>query len=226
MSTKSSNGDKNVESNNLEIIGHGENSVTYQLFNEIGKHRLFFLLSKHTDWIHKFEIKEEDIKEVHLFPSFGKRYGYGEPDVLILASNMVIYVEVELCDLDKGELPDTFVKQMKKFKDLAKDIYKSDRKRLTKKFEGASGYKFQGPKRLRSLYSKITKKPRDPHLLVISDSSDKDIDVEYLDCLNKKVKKEGLDLGGLNLGWISLRKIKRMKGLSSTAKTINYNLEA
>jgi hypothetical protein len=210
----------------MEIIGHGENSITYQLFNELGKHKLFLLLHNNTVWVHEFKMNEEDIEEVHLFPNFGKKFGYGEPDALILAAEKVIYVEVEMCNLNKGKLPEPFIKQMKKFKDLAKDIYKSDRKRLTKKFEGASGYKFQGPKRLRSLYSKITKKPRDPHLLVISDSSDKDIDVEYLDCLNKKVKKEGLDLGGLNLGWISLRKIKRMKGLSSTAKTINYNLEA
>ena len=224
MSTKSSNGDKNVESNNLEIIGHGENSVTYQLFNEIGKHRLFFLLSKHTDWIHKFEIKEEDIKEVHLFPSFGKRYGYGEPDVLILASNMVIYVEVELCDLDKGELPDTFVKQMKKFKDLAKDINKSERKilRLIEKFEGESGYKFLGQRKLRSLYSKIKKEDRTPCLLVIPNSSNDKFNVK---ALNKKMEHKNLDLNGLNLGLISFRKIKRMKGMSSTAKTINYNLE-
>jgi len=209
----------------MEIIGHGENSITYQLFNELDKHKLFLLLHNNTAWLREFKMNEEGIEEVHLFPNFGKKFGYGEPDALILTSDKVIYIEVEMCDLNKGKLPEPFIKQMKKFKDLAKDIYKSERKRLTKKFEGASGYKFQGPKRLRSLYSKITKKPRDPHLLVISDSSDKDMDVEYLDCLYKKVKKEGLDLDGLNLGWISLRKIKRMKGLSSTAKTINDNLE-
>jgi len=209
----------------MEIIGHGENSITYQLFNELDKHKLFLLLHNNTAWLREFKMNEEGIEEVHLFPNFGKKFGYGEPDALILTSDKVIYIEVEMCDLNKGKLPEPFIKQMKKFKDLAKDIYKSERKRLTKTFEGESGYKFQGPKRLRSLYSKITKKPRDPLLLVISDSSDKDKDVEYLDCLYKKVKKEGFDLDGLNLGWISLRKIKRMKGLSYTAKTINDNLE-
>jgi len=224
MSKKSSNDYKNVESDDLEIIGHGENSITYQLFNEMDRHKLFLLLQNNTDWIQEFKLKEEDIEEVHLFPSFGKRYGYGEPDVLILASNMVIYVEVELCNLQKRGLPDPFVKQMEKFKDLAKDIYSSDRKRLRliKKFEGESGYKFLGQKKLRSLYKTIKEGNRIPCLLVISDSSNKDIDVGYL---NKKMESENLNLDGLNLGWISLRKIKQMKGMSPTAKTINYNLE-
>lgn len=224
MSTKSSNCDRNAKGNNLKIIGHGENSVTYQLFNEIGRYKLSLLLNKYTDWIKEFEIKEGDIKEVHLFPSFGKRYGYGEPDVLILASKMVIYVEVEMCNLERKGLPDPFVKQMKKFKDLAKDINKSERKILTliKKFEGESGYKFLGQRKLRSLYSKIKKEDRTPCLLVISDSSNDKIDVKNL---NEKMKNKKLDLNGLNLGWISFRKIKQMKGMSSTVKTINYNLE-
>ena len=212
------------KSDNLEIIGHGENSVTYQLFNELDRGKLFLLLNKYTKWIDDFKMKEVDIKEVHLFPSFGKRYGYGEPDVLILTSNKVIYVEVELCNLDKGGLPDPFVKQMKKFKSLAKDIQRSERKklRLIKKFEGASGYGFLGQRKLRSLYSKIKEEDRTPCLLVISNSSKNEIDIENL---SNKMKNKSLDLDGLNLGWISFRKIKKMKGMSSTVKTINYNLE-
>ena len=224
MRPKRSNVDKKVENDNFEIIGHGENSVTYQLFNELDKHKLSLLLNNNTNWINKIKIKKEDIEEVHLFPSFGKRYGYGEPDVLILASKIVIYVEVELCDLERKKLPDPFVKQMEKFKNLANDISKSDRKklRLINKFEGECGYKFLGQKKLRSLYSKIKKEDRTPCLLVISNSSNDKFNVK---ALNKKMEHKNLDLNGLNLGLISFRKIKRMKGMSSTAKTINYNLE-
>lgn len=211
-------------SNDLEIMGHGENSITYQLFNKIDRHKLFLLLHNNTNWSQEFEIKEEDIEEVRLFPSFGKRYGYGEPDVLILASNMVIYVEVELCNLEKmkKKLPVSFAKQMKKFILLAKDIHNNKCKKLTKKFKGESGYEFFGQRKLRSLYSKIKKENREPCLLVISDSSNKDIDVGSL---NEKMKSEGIDLNGLNLGWISFRKIKKMKDMSSATKTINYNLD-
>jgi hypothetical protein len=224
MRPKRSNVDKKVENDNFEIIGHGENSVTYQLFNELDKHKLSLLLNNNTNWINKIKIKKEDIEEVHLFPSFGKRYGYGEPDVLILASKIVIYVEVELCDLERKKLPDPFVKQMEKFKNLANDISKSDRKklRLINKFEGECGYKFLGQKKLRSLYSKIKDDDRVPCLLVISNSSSRE--VKAVD-LERKMKSKGLDLNGLNLGWGSFRKIRNMKQLSSTAKTIKYNLD-
>ena len=222
MKSKSDN--VNKKAHNFEIRGHGENSVTYQLFNELDKHKLFRLLNIHTRWINTFKIEEADIEEVHLFPSFGKRYGYGEPDVIILASKMVIYVEVEMCNLEKKrELPKPFVKQINKFTKLARDIKKSKRKKLSfiNKFAGESGFTFLGQKKLRSLYMNIKKEERMPCLLVISDSSSYEIDVEGL---NTKMEDKKLNLRGLNLGWISLKKIKRMRNIPSTTKTIDDNL--
>ena len=61
-----------------------------------------------------------------------------------------------------------------------------------------------------------------PCLLVISNSSSRE--VKAVD-LERKMKSKGLDLNGLNLGWGSFRKIRNMKQLSSTAKTIKYNLD-
>ena len=209
----------------FKLRGHGENSVTYQLFKELDKRQLYLLLNDHTEWINKFKIKEADIEEVHLFPSFGKRYGYGEPDVLILASKMVIYVEVEMCNLEKGKLPEPFVKQMKKFRELAIDIKTSKTRKLITKFIGESGSMFFGRKRLRSLYREIKREERKPCLLVISDSSNYEIDVKKLNKnLSSKELNKKLDLGELNLGWISLKKIKRMRNIPSTTKTIDDNL--
>ena len=124
--------------NDLEIIGHGENSITYQLFNLLDRHKLFLLLQRNTKWIKPIKIKEEDIEEVHLFPGFGKGYGYGEPDVIILANDVVIYVEVEMDNLDHT-LKNDFVAQVQRFADLGMDIFESNRKKLVggRNFEGS-----------------------------------------------------------------------------------------
>lgn len=60
--------------NKFKIFGHGENSITYQLFTELDRKKLSRLLCRNTDWISGApKIKEEDIEEVHLFPGFGKK---------------------------------------------------------------------------------------------------------------------------------------------------------
>ena len=218
----------------FELIGHGENSITYQLFNVLDKHKLFRLL-KNTVWIEEPILDEEDIEEVHLFPGFGKAHGYGEPDVIILAKSVIVYVEVEMDNLN-NKLKDDFVAQIQRFAELGVDIFESNRKQLVRdKFEGrgrnGTRRAFLGRRRLRSLFKKIKSKPKKPFLLVISDSREKDVNVENLKERmeknaekNEKLKKQW-DLNKLSLGWISFKKIKQMRGMKPICTTIDYNLE-
>ncbi|NQT23575.1 MAG: hypothetical protein HQ579_09105 [Candidatus Omnitrophica bacterium] len=203
----------------FKLFGHGENSVTFQLFSSMNKRQLRRFLSN-ADWASfNPNIKEAAIQEVHLFPCFGKAKGYGEPDIIILSSGRVIYVEVELAFLDKGKLPKQFVKQMKKFTLLANDICGSSKKRITKKF--SEHYEFRGQQKLRSLYAKIKKEKRKPYFLVISNSIMKNVNASYL---QKKLTHAGLIAKNFSLGWINFNKINKMKGLSKVIKTINFNL--
>ena len=235
------------EKGRFEIKGHGENSITYQLFNVLDRKSLFLLLDSNTDWIEKPSIeKKEDIEEVHLFPSFGRRDGWGEPDAIILAHKVIVYVEVERDNLDcKHVLKEQFIAQIQRFADLGNEISKSHRMSLrdNKKFEGGPRTnerkrKFYGPQRLRSLYKKIKKKNREPFLLVISDSNGYSVDATHLKermkrrakALSDKELREGWNLNGISLGWISFKKIKKMQSIKcnddgqTIVKTINKNL--
>lgn len=88
---------------------YGENAFTFLLFNEVnsGAEKLTKLLeelkrfdkpkSKFLDAERK---KEEKLylnkePEIWLFPSFGKRSGFGEPDALLLVDRYVFWFEVE-----------------------------------------------------------------------------------------------------------------------------------
>ena len=203
------------------LKGHGENSVTFQLFHELNQNKLRNLLS-YTGWVPKSPYSNGmKMEEVHLFPCFGKAKGYGEPDAIILTPKKVIYVEVELTALDKRILPEPFIKQMRKFILLANDILGSSRRRIVKKFSGHRD--FRGQYKLRSLYAKIKKEKKEPCLLVISHSVRKDVDVGYLE---EQLRKQNVSVKNINLGWINYHKIKKMKGLSKTVETINFNLKS
>lgn len=203
----------------LNLIGHGENSITYLFFCELNRKKLVNILSKYSFWTQKFpHVKENDIEEIHLFPCFGKRVGYGEPDAIILLKNKVVYVEIELKKLDK-QIPSNFIRQMRKFIALATDLENSSMKRLRKAFIGESGYRFEGQLKLRSLFKHIKKAHRDAYFLIISDAKSKEIDVNLL---KKHIDSNKKDY---NLGWITFDKIKKMKGMKVTTKCINYNLQ-
>ena len=208
------------------MFGHGENSVTFKLFQSLDEHRLFLLLNENVTWEQgaRATIREKDLKEVHLFPCFGKRTGYGEPDAIILAAGKMIVVEVELKNLCAGKMPDAYVRQSKKFINLMKDISRSEVMRLSgkKPFSGETGGRFYGPKRLRSLYRKLGKGSdvvQELYYLTISNSSSS----ENALTLIREAIGEG-EAVGIKLGHISFAKIKGMKKMSDTVKTINFNL--
>lgn len=199
----------------VEPYLHGENSITYALFTKLKTTQLARMLSKHVNWTPSnvnVKINSTDICQVHLFPNFGKKCGYGEPDVIIITNTLVIYIEVEL----KLKI-ENFKKQIERFVELAQDLEESDRKKLNKSFESKVGRSFRGPQRLRRLFKDIKSPPyKKSALLVISEG--KDIDINKL--------RDRLKIPeNILFGWISYNKIKKMKGINFIVKVINYNLE-
>jgi hypothetical protein len=58
----------------VERYAHGENAITFAMFNYFNEKHLARMIIN-AKWTHSPEIKSSDIQSVHLFPSFGKRYG-------------------------------------------------------------------------------------------------------------------------------------------------------
>ena len=96
----------------MKRYAHGENSITYTMFTHFDEHQLARLV-ENAEWIHRPKLKRDEIEAVHLFPSFGRKYGYGEPDAIIIASELVLYVEVEMADFSKQSYPTCFIRQMR-----------------------------------------------------------------------------------------------------------------
>lgn len=80
---------------------HGENGVTYSFFTELEENKKVKEFLEMLNF-KKFEnIKEGGIK-VHLFPSFGRRDGPGEPDALVTTDSFSVYIEVKIGLDDEG----------------------------------------------------------------------------------------------------------------------------
>lgn len=96
--------------NICKFRAYGENSATFILFQAIAMcpgavvHVLLanlkqFGTGKKARW------NRTDEPEVWLFPSFGKQYGFGEPDALVLAGRFAFWFEVETTINCKSGLP-------------------------------------------------------------------------------------------------------------------------
>lgn len=194
---------------------HGENSITFSMFSNMDEHRLSRLFSNAL-WNRPVKISPKQILFVHLFPNFGKRYGYGEPDAIVITDDVVVYVEVELVNLSKRKMPPAFLKQMAKFVALASDLNAANRKKLVKKFQGESGYSFYGRQALRRIFDQIQLKKRTAAFLIISDGDRLDFDA---------VASQSGFQNKATLGWISFNKIKDMMGISEINKVIKHVLE-
>ena len=136
---------------------HGENSITFCVLGGFDKQQITSML-RHAYWNKpKGEspksTNENEIEYVHLFPNFGKRYGYGEPDGIIITNRFVVYVEFELKDPSSDKSDSFFVRQMNKFMLLARDLAADKRKRLRKMFEGE--FSFFGKTALRRLFQHL-----------------------------------------------------------------------
>ena len=81
---------------------YGENSFTFLLFKALSVEGRFqqFLL----EGLQPFERQQNPFKDmdniephIWLFPNFGRRYGFGEPDALVLWGDHSFWFEVETC---------------------------------------------------------------------------------------------------------------------------------
>ncbi len=207
-----------------KLHGHGENSVTFSLFTECSRNwRILDRLIKDAKWSDAetsksfLRLKQSDYEksEIHLFPCFGKREGYGEPDVIILLPKKVIYIEVELARMDAG-LPDCFSRQMNKFIELSCDIKNSKISRIVSTFTGETGGRFRGPARLRRLFQKMKEETRDSYFLVIGDSQKRNCSIQDLH-LERRLPQD------IRIGWMSLGRLMRMGNLSDTKAIIKQN---
>lgn len=78
---------------------YGENGFTFHAFTTLTELELRYVLEKSRiiskSKIIRFLGNVGHIEDVYLFPSFGRRIGFGEPDVVIVTEKYVIFVEVE-----------------------------------------------------------------------------------------------------------------------------------
>ena len=109
------------------LMLYGENAFTFRFFNSIHSNKP--ALRKFLDNLKRFDnpkcrfltSRNPDLEkepEIWLFPSFGKRWGFGEPDALLLVDDFVLWFEVEttfdLDDTDKSNAIDS-LRQLYRF---------------------------------------------------------------------------------------------------------------
>jgi hypothetical protein len=221
----------------IELFPFGENGITYTIFKELvfyGKLPQFLF---NVTWIQKNKfIKLPDENEslsVYLFPSFGKRYGLGEPDVIIITKHHNIFFELETCNIAKLSKSKHFKKQMTNFIKIGRDIELSDMKKMTKKYgyEFSDGHRVKGTYKQRKLFMDLLKehdnKKRIPLFVVISEfSASEEKDLTSLILSNWYKEKD-------HFGYIRYDSIKQIKGLkpqnvktrSEVSKVITNNLK-
>lgn len=83
---------------------HGENGITYAFFCELAKNKMVIDFLKQIRWVGEdpniAKINEKCI-QIHLFPSFGRGYGFGEPDVVLLTDKYYIFIEIKTNTFEK-----------------------------------------------------------------------------------------------------------------------------
>lgn len=203
---------------NLQL--HGENGITFQLFSELSKdaRKLVYFL-EHVEWATKPELSEDSKFEIHLFPSFGRKTGLGEPDVIIIFGNNVFYVELETTKIEN--LQKEFFKQFFNFIRIGETLKTSGKRKVRKYFDFGEGKRARGLFRTRKLITDLLNRPHEAFYIVVSNDSPK--------CLTRLLNRLGGERREIprdRIGWISYRSVKRFKNISrETVDTINLNLK-
>lgn len=82
----------------MEVSIYGENGFTIEFFQKISfneKARKHFFENIKFNRQSKSLEDYGDLQNIYLFPNFGKRWGFGEPDAILITENAVLYIEVE-----------------------------------------------------------------------------------------------------------------------------------
>lgn len=77
----------------------GENGFTFEFFEQLSrnpdKQNIFYKYLRYQDKKEKSVDYYGKLEKIYLFPNFGKRWGLGEPDVVIITRKTVLVIEVE-----------------------------------------------------------------------------------------------------------------------------------
>jgi hypothetical protein len=196
---------------------HGENGITYALFNDLTQNDKVSDFLDYVHWTEKSDLKGLKVESVHLFPSFGRgQQGIGEPDAMIITNKFIFYVEVETSEIQK--LGSHFESQFRRFMVLGKSVKESNQKKVRTYFRITDDKKVRGQYRTRKIIKDLLEKDREPYYILICDGRHKR-PKHFLESLQEKFSEK-------NIGFINFFRIKRLQFISrKTIDTINFNLK-
>jgi hypothetical protein len=196
---------------------HGENGITYALFNELTQNNNVAAFLDYVHWISKPNLNGLKVEAVHLFPSFGRGVqGIGEPDAIIITDRFIFYVEVETSEIQK--LSSHFFSQFNRFMVLGKAVKESNQKKVRTYFRITDEKKVRGQYRTRKIIKDLLGKDREPYYILICDGRHNN-PKRFLEDLQEKFSEK-------NIGVINFFRIKRLKFIGQKSMdTINFNLK-
>lgn len=214
----------------MERYFHGENGITFSLFSELKDSKAVQNLVKNCQWQKNSIPKISEKVQIHLFPSFGRGFGAGEPDFIIISEGTIIIGEVETDSVKK--LCSHFFKQIANFEKLGNYFSETTRKQIKGKAIVEKNFKFKGKHRTRKVFKEINlESVKKVHFLVITNDRPKSESQgqilktrgALIDALDSKGIKSDLLIE--KLGWIGLPSLMRLKDLPQTKATIKFNLK-
>jgi len=218
---------------NNHLTLHGENGITFSLFAELDSATKIHNFLKNVKWNDKpklpvaTSIDQSDF-QVHLFPSFGKRYGAGEPDAIIIYNNLIFFIEVETKSVDK--LSHHFFKQLNNFNSIGEYIISSSQKKVVgKPISITEKQRVYGQYRTRKVLNELLmiQNSKDYYIVITDDHVGTKETLSYsLDKLNNRIETILPNSTIIEkLGWIGFPSINRLPGINKTKEVIQFNLK-
>lgn len=215
-----------TKSNYLTL--HGENGITFSLFAELDDSTKIQNFLDNIKWNVKPKLPLVKDFQVHLFPSFGRRYGAGEPDAIIIYADYIFFIEVETKSVCK--LTPQFFKQLDNFNTIGEKAVSSVQKKIVgNPFFFNKKQRVYGKHRTRKIIKELLGVPnaKDYYIVITNDHVGEKNTTSYaLDTLNTKIKSN-LPSTKIyqKLGWIGFPSINRLKGNNKTKEVIQFNLK-
>ena len=212
---------------------HGENGITFSLFTELDDAFKIRNFLTNVKWNKKPSLPDasglqKDKLQVHLFPSFGRKYGAGEPDTIIIYDNLLFFIEVETKSIDK--LSPHFFKQLNNFNAIGEYVTSSKQKKVVGKAVSITEDKrVYGQHRTRKVFQELLKHsdPQVYYIVITNDPAEqKQTSLSSLNKLNDRIKIEiPKSIIEDKLGWIGFPSINRLEANNKTKEVIQFNLK-
>lgn len=191
------------------ITPHGENGITFTVFSELNTDEKVQYFIKQTEWIDCNENPQQQgitNCQIHLFPSFGRQHGIGEPDVMILSDSYLFIIEVETEPIHK--LPGNYSEQFERFirlGGLIENLWNNNKKKVGNTgLRVSEDEKFKGRYRTRKLMQDILTDKRKIYYITLTNDHKKDGIKELNKLKNAVVSADD----NINMGWIGFYSIK------------------